>query len=94
MAKKSASKFAIGKVKSGDDAKEWFLSVDSGTIQLAIASVLAAGCGLTFSVSRDGKTLCVTILDDGTKERAYCDNPDDLVALCETIELQGAPDDD
>lgn len=89
MAKKSVGKFTLDSKTGDSPIADWITDVDSEIVLSAIRSVLAAGCGITFSSSRDGKTVCVTILDDGTKSRAYCPDTDSFTALCESIDLQG-----
>ena len=89
MAKKSVGKFTLD-TKTGDSPiSDWIMNVDSEIVLSAIRAVLAVGCGITFSSSRDGKTVCVTILDDGTKSRAYCPDTDSFTSLCESVDLQG-----
>ena len=90
VSKKSQSKFSLGNARGTEDVSEWLKGVDASSLLLAIDSVLAVGCGITFSVSRDGKTLCITVLDNGTKERAYCSDANSLIVICESLELQAA----
>lgn len=51
---------------------------DNAFLGQAIDRVVAAGCAIMLGQTRNGGTLCITILDGDDRHRTYCTTGDEL----------------
>lgn len=71
----SGTKGASARTHNGRAALE---KAPAQLLRDTIAHVVDSGAAIMFSVTRDGGTIVVTLLDGDTRAKAYCETVDDL----------------
>jgi len=84
---KSGNRYSLSKSASGNAAETWE-TVDPSLVMSALIALAKVGTSITFSVTRDGGTVGVMLMDDGVKYPAYAGDTVELETLLESIRLQ------
>jgi len=73
---------------AGVQAGALLRTAPSDVLVSCIAGLIERGHALTFSATRDQSTLCVTLLDNGAKERVYFGSAEELGTFLEAVYLE------
>lgn len=82
---KSASKYASLGFTRDSSGLFPVASIDANLLKSAVEAVVQSGDGITFSRTRNGDTLAVTLLSDGHAERRYFTEIDELHELLKEL---------
>lgn len=74
LERKTGGSGRLGKLREkvhGPSAGICMDEVDASALTEAVSRVVEAGAAIMFGITSDGGALCITVLDDGEKERVF-----------------------